>query len=82
MNPEPCGHHIRIFFYPVDVTRSNPVPYREINSQDGCRGLHGACSVTSISLRIPSTRVNLDTFRISVDWQIRFEYATRGWKYL
>ena len=26
------------FFYPDDVTRSSPVPYCEINSQDGCRG--------------------------------------------
>ena len=27
-----------LFFYPDDVTRSSPVPYREINSQDGCQG--------------------------------------------
>ena len=40
-------------FNPDDATRSIPVPYREINSQDGCRGLHGACSVTSVSLRSP-----------------------------
>ena len=40
-------------FLPDDVTRSSLVPYREINSQDGCQGLHGACSVTSVSLRSP-----------------------------
>ena len=28
-----------------------------------------------------STRVNPDTFRIRVDGQIRFDYATCGWKY-
>ena len=28
-----------------------------------------------------STRVNPDTFRIRVDGQIRFEYATCGWEY-
>ena len=39
-----------VFFYPDDVTRSSPVPYREINPQDGWRGLYGACSVTSVSL--------------------------------
>ena len=41
------------FFNRDDVTRSRPISCREINSQDGYRGLHGACSVISVSLRCP-----------------------------
>ena len=51
-------------------------------SKDACRGLYGACSITFVFfLGVLSTRVNPDTLWIRVDGQIRFEYATCGWKY-
>ena len=71
MNPEPCGRQIRIIFYPGDVTRLSPSPYCKINSQDGCRLLHGTCSL--FPWGVLSSRVNLDTFQICVEGKIRFE---------
>ena len=57
--------------YPDDVTRSSPVPYREINSQDGCRGLHGACSVSLRSFEhqsksgyVSTGKFDLNTLRV------------------
>ena len=79
MNPEPCGHQIRVFFYPDDVTRSSSVPCREISSQDGYRSAVGLFPL--FPLGVLFTRMNPDAFRILVDGQIRFEYATCGWNF-
>ena len=66
-------------FYPDDVTRSSPVPCREINSQDGYRSAVGLFPL--FPLGVLFTRMNPDAFRILVDGQIRFEYATCGWNF-
>ena len=77
--------NLDFFFYPDDVTRSSPVPCREINSQDGCQRHFCFFMARALLPLFPwgvlSIRVNSDTFRIPVDFQIRFEYAMCGWEY-
>ena len=93
MNPEPCGRQIRKFFLSGWRNKIEPSSLPWNNSRDGCRGLHGAFSVTSVSLRSPEyyseSGYNWESgkgswtssWSISVDGQIRFEYATCRCKY-
>ena len=71
----------RYFFHPDYVTRSSPVPYRESILKMAAEGFMAYALLPLFPRGVLSTRVNPDTSRILVDGQIRFEYATRGWKY-
>ena len=75
-----------IFYFYFYFIRSSPVPYRQINSQDGCRGQYYFLMAHALLPLFPcgvlNTRVNPDTFRISVHGQMPFEYARCGKKTL
>ena len=61
-----------ILFYQDDVTTSNPVPYREFNSQDGCRGQYYFFRSGLISSIITCVQLNIAMNTVHFNYALLF----------